>query len=61
MLFQMPDLIDTETPQDARTRTGFDGQPYELVFSDEFNTPGRTFYPGNVTLLIFPPLLPLIA
>jgi len=47
VLFQMPDLIDTQTPQSARKRTGFDGQPYELVFSDEFNTPGRTFYPGD--------------
>ena len=44
--FQMPDMIDSETPKSAMTRTGFDGQDYELVFSDEFNTPGRTFYPG---------------
>ncbi|PPQ73670.1 hypothetical protein CVT26_010762 [Gymnopilus dilepis] len=46
VLFQMPDPIDTETPDSAKTRTGYDGQQYELVFSDEFNTPGRTFYPG---------------
>jgi hypothetical protein len=46
VLFQMPDLIDAETPADARSRTGFDGQDYELVFSDEFNVPGRSFYPG---------------
>ncbi|KAI8986834.1 beta-glucan synthesis-associated [Trametes punicea] len=47
VLFQMPQLIDPETPDDAKTRTGFDGQDYELVFSDEFNTDGRTFYPGD--------------
>lgn len=47
VLFQMPDLVDTQTPQSAHSRTGFDGQPYELVFSDEFNTDGRSFYPGD--------------
>ncbi|KAF8339430.1 beta-glucan synthesis-associated [Amanita rubescens] len=35
------------TPTSAKKRTGFDGQEYDLVFSDEFNTPGRTFYPGD--------------
>ena len=44
--FQLPQPIDVETPQSARTRKGFDGFDYDLVFSDEFNTPGRTFYPG---------------
>lgn len=41
--------MDTETPQAALTFTSFndDGQEYELVFSDEFNTDGRTFYPGD--------------
>lgn len=43
----MPQLIDPETPDDAKSRQGFDGQQYELVFSDEFNTDGRTFYPGD--------------
>ena len=43
----MPQLVDPETPDSAKTRTGFDGQDYELVFSDEFNTDGRTFYPGD--------------
>lgn len=43
----MPELIDLDTPDSAKTRTGFDGQEYELVFSDEFNTDGRTFYPGD--------------
>lgn len=40
-------LIDLETPLDARSRIGFDGQEYELVFSDEFNDPNRTFFPGD--------------
>lgn len=49
---QVPDLklpfrIDKDTPEDAYTRTGFDGVKYNLVFSDEFNVDGRTFYPGD--------------
>ncbi|TDL14840.1 beta-glucan synthesis-associated [Rickenella mellea] len=47
VLFQMPELIDPDTPASAKTRTGFDKQQYNLVFSDEFNTDGRTFYPGD--------------
>lgn len=47
VLFQMPELIDAHTPDTAKSRTGFDGQDYTLVFSDEFNTDGRTFYPGD--------------
>lgn len=43
----MPSLIDPDTPTDLYTRTGLDGQEYELVFSDEFNQPGRSFYPGD--------------
>lgn len=43
----LPQLIDPETPEEAKTRTGYDGEEYELVFSDEFNTDGRTFYPGD--------------
>lgn len=43
----MPQMVDPETPESAKTRTGFDGEDYELVFSDEFNTDGRTFYPGD--------------
>lgn len=31
----------------AKSRTGFNGQDYELVCSDEFNTDGRSFYPGD--------------
>lgn len=45
--FAMPELIDKDTPDAAKTRTGFDGEEYELVFSDEFNVDGRTFYPGD--------------
>ncbi len=40
-------LIDPDTPHDAKTRVGYDGQNYNLVFSDEFNLDGRTFYPGD--------------
>ncbi|EKM53338.1 glycoside hydrolase family 16 protein [Phanerochaete carnosa HHB-10118-sp] len=47
ILFQMPELIDSDTPDGAKTRQGFDGQEYDLVFSDEFNVDGRTFYPGD--------------
>ncbi|KAG6855509.1 hypothetical protein H0H87_001844 [Tephrocybe sp. NHM501043] len=47
VLFQMPDLIDPTTPDEARTRVGYDSLKYDLVFSDEFNTDGRTFYPGD--------------
>ncbi|KAL0958585.1 hypothetical protein HGRIS_013926 [Hohenbuehelia grisea] len=47
VLFGMPDLIDKDTPENAKTRTGYDGLEYELVFSDEFNVDGRTFYPGE--------------
>lgn len=43
----MPRLIDVDTPQSARTYTGTDGHTYNLVFSDEFETDGRTFWPGD--------------
>ena len=43
----LPRLIDPDTPKSAMTRTGSDGLTYDLVFSDEFNTDGRTFYPGD--------------
>jgi beta-glucanase (GH16 family) len=35
--------LDITTPDPAKTRTGFDGQEYDLVFSDEFKADGRTF------------------
>lgn len=40
-------MIDSDTPQSAHRRTSFDGKPQVLVFSDEFNVDGRTFYPGE--------------
>ena len=51
---QVPDLpgvrglIDPDTPNSAKTKIGLqDGQTYNLVFSDEFDTEGRSFYPGD--------------
>ena len=43
----MPLVLDPDTPASVLTRTGFDNYPYDLVFSDEFNKPGRTFGPGD--------------
>ncbi|KAI9833435.1 MAG: hypothetical protein M1826_007533 [Phylliscum demangeonii] len=40
-------LIDPDTPAAAMTKTAADGSRLSLVFSDEFNTPGRTFYDGD--------------
>ncbi|KAF4619651.1 hypothetical protein D9613_005269 [Agrocybe pediades] len=41
-------LIDLDTPKEAHVKPSFvDGSPMLLVFSDEFNTDGRTFYPGD--------------
>ncbi|EGN94554.1 glycoside hydrolase family 16 protein [Serpula lacrymans var. lacrymans S7.3] len=47
LLIQLPRLIDPDTPTSAKSRTGFDGNEYELVFSDEFELDGRTFWPGD--------------
>ncbi|KAF9481170.1 beta-glucan synthesis-associated [Pholiota conissans] len=47
VLPNLPSLIDPETPSNVLTRTGSDGKLYDLVFSDEFNTDGRSFYPGD--------------
>ncbi|KAF7322099.1 GH16 domain-containing protein [Mycena kentingensis (nom. inval.)] len=44
---RFPQLIDPDTPEDALEYTSPDGEKYELVFSDEFNEDGRTFYPGD--------------
>jgi hypothetical protein len=39
-------LIDKDTPQDAYTKASpVDGKNMQLVFSDEFETEGRSFYP----------------
>ncbi|PWZ01719.1 concanavalin A-like lectin/glucanase [Testicularia cyperi] len=41
-------LIDTDTPKSAQTWTsGTDSSSYHLVFSDEFEVDGRTFWPGD--------------
>lgn len=41
-------LIDPDTPLDARTKMSWrDNKEWTLVFSDEFNVDGRTFYPGE--------------
>jgi hypothetical protein len=40
-------LIDPDTPDSAKSWTGVDGTAYELVFSDEFKTDGRTFGAGD--------------
>jgi beta-glucan synthesis-associated protein KRE6 len=47
ILPNLPSLIDKDTPTSVYTRVGTDGKTYNLVFSDEFNTDGRTFYPGE--------------
>ena len=40
-------LIDPETPKSSHTTLRrHDGKTVELVFSDEFNTAGRSFEPG---------------
>ena len=49
-------LIDPDTPQDSLTMEAKDGSNWVLVFSDEFNVEGRTFYEGDdqfFTALIF--------
>ncbi|KAG2105113.1 beta-glucan synthesis-associated protein-domain-containing protein [Suillus discolor] len=41
-------LIDTDTPSNVFTKPSWNGGPdLQLVFSDEFNTPGTTFWPGD--------------
>ncbi|GLB37064.1 putative beta-glucan synthesis-associated protein (SKN1) [Lyophyllum shimeji] len=42
-------LIDLETPKDAYTKPAWNKgtSDLQLVFSDEFNQDGRTFYPGD--------------
>jgi len=41
LISNFPNPIDEDTPTNVRTRTGFDGEDYTLVFSDEFNKAGR--------------------
>lgn len=40
-------LIDKDTPKSVYTKKASDGKNWKLVFSDEFNEDGRTFYPGE--------------
>lgn len=40
-------MIDSDTPTDAMTHVGLEGDTWNLVFSDEFNQDGRTFYDGD--------------
>jgi beta-glucanase (GH16 family) len=40
-------LIDPDTPKEFMSRVAADGTKEVLVFSDEFNTDGRTFYDGD--------------
>ncbi len=51
---QVPDLpgnwclIDKDTPSEAYTKKSYTGnEEFVLVFSDEFNLDGRSFYPGD--------------
>ena len=51
---QIPDLpgnyglIDKDTPRSAYTKKSYlDGEEFILVFSDEFEQDGRTFWPGD--------------
>ncbi|OZJ03628.1 hypothetical protein BZG36_03728 [Bifiguratus adelaidae] len=39
--------IDPDTPASAHQKLASDGTYWDLVFSDEFNQDGRTFYPGS--------------
>ena len=40
-------LVDADTPSSASTKIAKDGSKWKLVFSDEFNAEGRTFYDGD--------------
>lgn len=42
-------LIDQDTPRSAYTKQSYNNPEEELVlvFSDEFNKDGRSFYPGD--------------
>lgn len=42
-----PSMIDPDTPDSAYTKVGYDGETWDLAFSDEFNAEGRTFFPGD--------------
>ncbi|KRZ98301.1 uncharacterized protein AC631_05938, partial [Debaryomyces fabryi] len=41
------DLVDPDTPAEVLTKKTSKGETWKLVFSDEFNAEGRTFYDGD--------------
>ena len=45
-------LIDKDTPREAYSKPGYTDSSVkmELVFSDEFNVDGRSFYPGGLLI-----------
>ncbi|UZJ53248.1 hypothetical protein CBS101457_002568 [Exobasidium rhododendri] len=48
VVFNNLNLIDTDTPSTSKTWTSPKSKDsYHLVFSDEFDTDGRTFWPGD--------------
>lgn len=48
MFDQLRGLIDPDTPAEVMERMSADGKTkMKLVFSDEFETPGRSFFPGD--------------
>lgn len=47
-------LVDPDTPKSALTRKARDGKEWKLVFSDEFNKEGRTFYDGDDQFFVAP-------
>ncbi|EDK44595.1 beta-glucan synthesis-associated protein KRE6 [Lodderomyces elongisporus NRRL YB-4239] len=49
-------LVDPDTPESALTNIGQDGRVWKLVFSDEFNVEGRTFYDGDDQFFTAPDL-----
>ncbi|KAK7694771.1 hypothetical protein QCA50_001959 [Cerrena zonata] len=41
-------LVDLDTPRDAYTKKDYiNGKSWQLIWSDEFNVDGRSFYPGD--------------
>lgn len=40
-------MVDPDTPDSVKSRKGENGKTQTLVFSDEFNEDGRTFYDGD--------------
>jgi beta-glucan synthesis-associated protein KRE6 len=50
------DLVDPDTPGLVLTKKSRDGNTMNLVFSDEFNAEGRTFYEGDDQFFTAPDL-----